>query len=84
MKTEEGKKKTQIGDVLGYLKKHGSITSMEAFEKFHATRLASIIFRLRKHGYDIRTETCNGANQYGTYQYALYILEDPDNEVVSN
>ncbi len=70
------KQKSQIKDVLAYLKENGSITSMEAFEKFHATRLAAVIFNLRKMGYDITTINCNGINEYGPYTYAEYILED--------
>ena len=69
------KQKSQIKDILAYLQRNGSITSMEAFEYFHATRLAAVIFNLRKLGYDITTEICNGKNDYGTYTYAKYILE---------
>lgn len=69
------RKQTQINDILAYLKRNGSITSMEAIEHFHATRLAGVIFRLRKLGYSITTETCNGKNDYGAYTYARYILE---------
>ena len=35
--------------VLEHLKKHGSITSWEAIQKYGATRLSAIIFNLRKH-----------------------------------
>lgn len=69
------KQKSQIKDILAYLQRNGSITSMEAFEHFHATRLAAVIFNLRKLGYSITTEICNGKNDYGTYTYAKYILE---------
>lgn len=72
------KQKSQIKDILAYLKEYGSITSMEAFERFHATRLAAVIFNLRKLGYNITTETCNGRNEYGPYTYAEYILEDEE------
>lgn len=70
------KKSSQIKDVLEYLQRNKSITSMEAWEKFHATRLADVIFKLRKRGYNIVTQSCNGKNNYGTYTYARYILED--------
>ena len=79
------KQKSQIKDIVAYLKKTGSITSMEAWSKFHATRLAAVIFNLRKQGYDIETETCNGQNEYGSYTYAKYILmREPNNAVVSD
>ena len=40
--------KTQTGDVLKYLETHKKgITSKEAFDKFGATRLSSIIYSLK-------------------------------------
>lgn len=41
--------------VLEYLQEYGKITSWEAIQHFGATRLSSIIFNLRKRGYDIET-----------------------------
>lgn len=64
---------TQTSEVLKHLKKYRSITSMEAINKFGATRLSSIIFRLRKRGYDIRTVMCNTTTRYGDdAAYAKY------------
>jgi len=64
---------TQTNEVLKHLKKHRSITSLEAINKFGATRLSSIIFRLRKRGYDIRTVMCNTKTRYGAdAAYAKY------------
>lgn len=68
------KEKSQIKDVLNYLIECGSISSFEAFEKFHITRLASIIHRLRKRGYEIETTPVSGINEYGRYEYALYTM----------
>lgn len=42
--------KTQKQEVLAYLKKHKSITSWEAIQEFHITRLAAIIFELKEDG----------------------------------
>lgn len=70
-----GKKKSQLKDVLNYMQKHGSITSMEAFSKFHITRLAVCIHHLREYGYQIKTDTMTGKNEYGSYEYAVYSLE---------
>ena len=74
--SQRGKKfKTQ--DVIKHLRVKGSITSLEAFELYDVTRLSSIIFNLRKKGYDIKTETQLGKNKYGnTMSYAKYILEE--------
>lgn len=69
------KVKTQWQDILDYLKEHGEISSMEAWDRFHITRLAAVIFNLRKRGYNIVTEDCTGRNEYGVYTYANYRLE---------
>ena len=68
------KEKTQYNDVLQYLKIHGSITSMEAWSKFHITRLSARIHVLRKLGYNIKTDSRSGVNEYGVYTYAVYKL----------
>ena len=59
--------KTQTEDVLAYLQKHGSITSLQAIEMFGATRLSDIIFRLRNRGYEIHTERFKVKTRYGTH-----------------
>ena len=79
------KQKSQIKDIVKYLEENGNITSMEAWSRFHATRLADVVFKLRKLGYVIDTETCGGQNEYGSYTYAKYILiKEPENAVFSN
>lgn len=62
--------------VLEYLQTNNSITSMDAFIKFKATRLSAIIFNLRKYGYVIKSVpevyTCeDGTKSY----YVRYIYE---------
>ena len=65
----------QTGAVLEHLRTKGSITSMEAFTLYGATRLAVIIFRLRKLGYDIETHDMVRKNRYGeTCTFAKYVL----------
>lgn len=69
------KRETQTGHILGHLRTYGSITSMEAFELYGATRLSAIIFELRKK-YNISTEMRECKNRYGgTCQYGVYKLE---------
>ena len=58
--------------VLEYLKENGSITSLEAIDKFRATRLSSIIYRLRDR-YDITTMMMEGKD--GCAPYAKYIFK---------
>ena len=61
--------------VLLHLKEHGSITSLEAIEKYSATRLSAIIYTLRKRGYNIETIDMPFVDKYGTKsQYGKYIL----------
>ena len=63
-------KATQTQKVLKYLKKGHTITSMDAFRKFHATRLSDIIFRLRKRGYKITShrEISKDGATYARYE----------------
>lgn len=70
-------KKDKTSEVLKHLKVKGSITSMEAFELYGATRLSAIIFNLRKRGYEISTKTECITDRYGhPCNYARYILEE--------
>lgn len=66
--------------VLEYLKANGSITSLQAFEKFKATRLSSIILRLRREGHHIITnmeEDKDSGACYARYVYkGVWKVED--------
>ena len=42
--------------ILDHLQQYGSITSLEAIELYHCTRLSQYILLLRKDGYNIRNE----------------------------
>ena len=42
--------------ILKHLQEHGSITSLEAIEKYKCTRLSQYILLLRKEGYEIKNE----------------------------
>lgn len=77
------KVKSQTKDVLLYMVNNGSITSMTAWGKFRITRLADVIFKLRKRGYDIVTDIKRGVGEYGAYDYAEYRLVGVGNAVVS-
>ena len=67
---------TQKADVLKYLQTHKSISQMQAYTKFKApiTRLAAIICKLRKEGYNLVTKERESVNEYGTHRYAEYTL----------
>lgn len=64
------KKITKTDKILSHLKTHGSITSLDAFKQYNATRLSSIIFNLRKRGYYIATEQIAIDGSY----YAKYLF----------
>lgn len=67
---------TKTRKVKNHLLAYGEITSWEAIENYRATRLASIIFNLRKDGWDIRTIMIEDTDKYGdTMRYAKYVLK---------
>lgn len=53
------------GRVLEHLKNNRGITSMEAFERYGATRLSAIIYNLRDDGYVIKNVHRESLNRYG-------------------
>ena len=68
-------KKSQISEIIAYLRKYKQITSYEAIKRFGATRLSGIIFILRERGFGIGTEMVQGKNRYGhTTSYVIYHL----------
>ena len=61
--------------ILEHMKKHGYITSMQAFKLYGATRISSIIFSLRK-DYDIETVMVSTTNRYGEpTRYGRFIFK---------
>lgn len=68
-------KRTQINDIINHLRKYKKITSFDAVNKYGATRLSGIIFKLKNRGYEIETEIVNGKTRYGNHvRYAVYHL----------
>ena len=66
-------KMTQRLVVKQYLEEGNTLTSMEAFKKFGATRLSAIIFDLRAMGYIIDSIPCVGTTRYGeSCRYVMY------------
>lgn len=68
--------------VLAYIKKNGSITSMQAFKDLGCTRLSQYILLLRKNGYNIVGITQHSINRYGqkVHYYEYKLIEDLENE----
>ena len=70
-------KTNKTREVLKYMRENSGITSMEAFKLFGATRLSSLIFSLRKQGYDIETIDMECTDRYGhLVRYAKYVLKE--------
>lgn len=70
-------KASQKEMVYKYLKTHSGITSLEAYDKFGITRLASVIFKLRQDGHPISSESIKVKNRYGvSCTVAKYALEN--------
>lgn len=65
---------SQPSKVLEHLRLYGSITSMEAFSKYHITRLAAVIYRLRAAGYNIVTYDMDNDD----VRYAKYVLKEKE------
>lgn len=64
----------QKSKVLDYIRKHGKITSLDAFSKLHITRLSACIFNLRQDGYNIKTRELEVTTEYGKTTFAEYYL----------
>ncbi len=50
--------------VFNFLKEHGSITSLEAINTLHETRLGARIWELKKKGIPIQSKTINVLNAF--------------------
>ena len=59
--------------VLKHLERYGSITSWRAIQSYRATRLSSIIYALKRRGYDIKTIMMDSDSEYSS-RYAKYVM----------
>ena len=67
---------TQRESILAHLKKHGSITPMEALDMYGCFRLGARIKELREMGFNIRTVMVHKDNPSGRGKaFARYDLE---------
>ena len=55
--------------VLDYMNAFGSISSMEAFQDLGVTRLAAVIFELKRKGIAIRSVTEARQNRFGEVKH---------------
>lgn len=72
-------KRTQADRVLDYIKKFGSITTLEAFRDLGVTRLSARIFELRDKSLNIDSTNVTSKNRYGeNCTYAKYFIRKED------
>lgn len=68
---------TQKDKIIAYIKKHGSITPLDALREFGCMRLATRIFELKEDGYKIKTVIEKSKNKSGEpVHYARYYLQE--------
>lgn len=72
---------TQKEIIREHLLKHGKITSWEAIEKYHITRLAHYIYLLKKDGMDI-SSTMKKGNKNRPYAEYRFRKENEDDLVL--
>lgn len=67
----------QSEKVLAYIQRHGSITPFEAFERLRITRLAAVVFHLKKCGYAVQTIMRTKVIDGETIRWAEYKINEP-------
>lgn len=68
--------------VMGYMEQFGGITSLEAFQDLGITRLAAVIFDLKKAGVPIKTDRVSSTNRYGeNVSFARYSIITNEEDV---
>lgn len=69
------KSNSQREAILNHLQTRNSITSIEAINNYGVTRLAAVVFALKKEGYNIHSNIKHGMTRYGEpCCYAEYSL----------
>lgn len=68
-------KATQCVDILAFMRKHGSITPLQALDEIGCMRLAARISDIKKAGYKIESRTVSRTTESGkTVRYSEYRL----------
>ena len=68
---------TQRERVTEYINKFGSISSLEAFSDLGVTRLADVIFKMKRDGVNVCTQMEKSNNRYGEPVYfARYWIKE--------
>ena len=68
---------TQCDRIIEYMRRFGSISTLEAFNDLGVARLASRIHDLKAQGYNIISETRTTKNRFGeTVHHSVYSLAE--------
>lgn len=68
---------TQKDRVLDFIRKEGSITSMDAYNELGCTRLSAVIFNLKEEGYEFETKFETKKNRWGdAVSFARYSFKE--------
>lgn len=67
---------TQKERVINYIRDHGSITTMEAFNNLHVTRLAARIAELKSDGQKIGCTIVTKQTAQGPVRFGRYYLHE--------
>ena len=68
---------TQKERIIEYIRKFGSITSLEAYKDLGITQLGARLDQLKKEGYLFKTEMESGKNRFGEpVSFKRYFLDD--------
>ena len=77
--------KSQSDAILWHLKTYGSITSYEAIKEYGATRLADLIYKHKKNGYDIDSIPLTKKTRFGrNTTIAQYTYTDPPQQFIQD
>ena len=71
---------TQADMVADHLNSFGSITPMEADQCYAITRLADVVYKLKKRGVRIKTVTEYGKNRFGRPVCWARYVKEKDND----
>ena len=68
--------------VLNYMEQFGAITSLDAFKDLGVTRLAAVIFKLKKSGVPIKKDMLVSTNRWGEeVRFARYSIITNEEDV---
>ena len=68
---------TQKEKIIEHLKKHGSITDLDAYRLYAIRRLGARIWDLKHEGFKITSQNTKEKNRFGqTTHFATYVMEE--------